>query len=284
MPCSLNYLEGNKIAHLVLNNPERRNALNDDMINEIVKNLELINQDPKVRVLLISAKGKSFSAGGDIKAMANKSEMFEGSSNDLRVSYEFGIQKIARAMERFRKPMIAVVHAGAVGAGADFATMADMRIGCENTFFAETFNHLALVPGDGGTYFLPRVIGYPKAMELFLTGRRVDSEEALKLGLLNQIFSSEKLLDEGVSLAKKIAEKPPIALEMTKKALKHSWKTRDLESSLDLLSAYQGITQRTEDHERGLNAFFKKKKLPSLKGINEVSCFIPTLFMWFYKV
>ena len=135
--------------------------------------------------------------------MANKSEMFEGSSNDLRVSYEFGIQKIARAMERFSKPMIAVVHAGAVGAGADFTTMADMRIGCENTFFAETFNNLALVPGDGGTYFLPRVIGYAKSMELFLKGEKGSSDEALKLGLLNAIHPRKKLLDEGVTLARK---------------------------------------------------------------------------------
>ena len=260
MSCEVKYLDEGKIANLILNNPERRNALNDQMIDEIVQNLETINLDQQVRVILITAIGKSFSAGGDVKAMSAENEMFGGSSNDLRVSYEFGIQRISRAVERVRKPMIAVVHAGAVGAGSDFTTMADMRLGCEDTFFAETFNNLALVPGDGGTYFVPRVIGYAKSMELFLTGRKVLSDEALEIGLLNAIHPREKLLDEAITLARKIAEKPPIALEMTKKALKHSWKSRDLEQSLDLLAAYQGITQRTQDHERGLNSFFSKEK------------------------
>ena len=119
-------------------------------------------------------------------------------------------------------------------------------------FVYQTFSNLALVPGDGGTYFVSRVLGYAKAMELYLTARAIKSDEAFELGLINFLENSDTVWDKADELARAIASKPPVAVEMTKHALKESFANRNLESNLNLLSSFQAITQLSEDHQRGL--------------------------------
>ena len=126
--------------------------------------------------------------------MLNKEDMFKGSSIDLRQQYHEGIQEIARAMERFRKPIIAVLDGAAVGAGADLACMCDLRMGTPSLRFKETFANLALVPGDGGTFFLTRALGYAKAIELYFTTDELNGlERAYELGLINFLYEKETL-------------------------------------------------------------------------------------------
>lgn len=242
------------VTKVLLNHPSKKNALDDDLIKEIVSTFDYLNQQKNTRVVLLGSLTDVFCSGGDVKAMLHKKEMFQGGSIDLREQYHFGIQQIARTIERFRKPIIAVIDGACVGAGADLSCMCDLRIGSERLKFAETFSNLALVPGDGGTFFVSRVLGYSKAMELYLTARVVKAEEAQEIGLINFIEKSENLWAKALELANTIAMKPPVAIEMTKQALKEAVQNRNLESNLNLLSAYQAITQLSNDHQKGLKS------------------------------
>jgi enoyl-CoA hydratase/carnithine racemase len=157
-----------------------------------------------------------------------------------------------------------MVNGAAIGAGCDLAMMCDLRVGTEKSKFGETFVKLGLVPGDGGSYFLQRVIGYSKAMQMSLTGDIVAGEEALRMGLLNTLVSEADLKTETEKLAAKIAANAPVAVQMTKKLMKvaaHS----DLPTVLDMAAAFQGITQRTDDHFRALTAM-KAKKSADFQG------------------
>jgi len=252
------------ILTITLNRPEASNAFNDVMIDELVGSLNAADINDEVRVILINSEGKNFCAGGDIKAMKDKTEMFAGESDELRRRYQKGIQKIPLAMEKLQKPTVMAVQGAAIGAGCDFAAMGDIRIGGTSTKMGETFSKLALVPGDGGTYFLPRVVGYTKAMEMFLTGRIYKAEDCYKMGLLNELVSDEEIQGRAEEVAREVASNAPIAIQMTKKALKMSH-LKDLQTSLDILAAFQGITQRTEDHFEGLDAL-KEKRRPKFKG------------------
>jgi 2-(1,2-epoxy-1,2-dihydrophenyl)acetyl-CoA isomerase len=255
----------NYIAWVTLNRPDFSNAFSSPMIEELCRQTSKLDADPDVRVIVFTGAGKHFCAGGDLKAMEEESGMFAGESNELRRRYEFGIQQIPRMMESLQTPTIAMVNGAAIGAGCDFAAMSDLRIASTKAIMGETFCKLALVPGDGGTYFLPRIVGYAKAMEMFLTGDHYRADECHQMGLFNKVVAPESLEEETQKLASKIAANAPIALSLTKKALKASY-LRDLQTSLDLLSSFQGITQRTADHKEAIKAF-KEKRSPAFSGL-----------------
>ncbi len=242
-----------------LNNPDQMNAITTEMIESLVSVLKFADFDKNIRVIVITGLGKSFCAGGDIKAMEDKSGMFEGESNELRMRYMHGIQQIPRTIEDISTPILAMVNGAAIGAGCDLAMMCDLRVGSSESKFGETFTKMGLVPGDGGTFFLSRVIGYSKAMQMFLTADIFQGQSALDFGLLNFLFDQNDLVAETEKLADKIASLAPIAQAMTKKAMKISYLT-DLHSSLDTLASFQGITQRSKDHFEALNAFKEKRK------------------------
>ena len=231
-----------------LNNISKKNALDNGTIKGLIHHLDQFERDDTVKVILLGSEGSVFCAGGDVKAMRSKTEMFSGDGIQLQKNYEWGIQEIPRKIERMSTPIIAVVNGGAVGAGVDLACMCDLRIGSNHSFFSESFAFLALVPGDGGTFFLPRVVGYPKAMEMFLTGDRYDAQASLDMGLLNYLVPDTDLWSKAEEVAKKILKNSHQAIRFTKKSLKSSWRQRDLEASLDQLSAFQGLTQYSEEH------------------------------------
>lgn len=249
---------------MTLNNPEQSNAISLEMVDSLTRVLKHADFDPAVRVIVLKGEGTSFCAGGDVKAMQNKTGMFAGEGNELRMRYIHGIQQIPKCIEELSKPVIAMVNGPAIGAGCDLAMMCDLRIGTAKSKFGETFVKLGLVPGDGGTFFLQRVIGYSKAMQMSLTGDLVAGEEAFKWGLLNYFVPEENLEAETQKLAEKVACNAPVAVQMTKKAMKMAY-LNDLNTILDLSAAYQGITQRTEDHFIALQAM-KDKKTPDFQG------------------
>jgi enoyl-CoA hydratase/carnithine racemase len=249
---------------VTLNNPEQMNAITDKMIHSLVSVMTHADFDKSVRVIIIAGAGKSFCAGGDIKAMEEKSGMFEGESNELRMRYMQGIQQIPRCLENISTPIIALVNGAAIGAGCDLAMMCDLRVGSRFSKLAETFTRLGLVPGDGGTFFLQRVVGYAKAMQMFLTAEIFEGQKAFEFGLLNYIFDEKDIFAETEKLAEKIASLAPIAQGMTKKAMKISY-LNDLNTSLDVLATFQGITQRSSDHFEALSSF-KEKRTPQFKS------------------
>jgi len=252
------------VLGIQLNRPDAHNAISLLMVEELTYALKTADNDSNVRVIFLEGAGKSFCAGGDIKDMESKSGMFAGESNELRLRYQQGIQQIPVTIEALRTPLIGKINGPAIGAGCDLAAMCDVRIGTTRTRFAETFSKLALVPGDGGTWFLPRVVGYSKAMEMFLTGDMYSADQAHEMGLLNFVVQKEDLDKETLQLCLKIAGNSPVALSMTKRALKQSFNS-ELAAHLDLLAAYQGITQRTSDHFEGLSAL-KEKRQPNFTG------------------
>lgn len=249
---------------VTLNNPDQMNAITTPMIESLVKVLKYADFDSTIRVIVLTGAGKSFCAGGDIKAMQDKSGMFAGESNELRMRYMHGIQQIPRAIEEVSKPIIAMVNGAAIGAGCDLSMMCDLRTGSAQSKFGETFTRMGLVPGDGGTFFLQRVIGYSKAMQMFLTADLFEGQRALEFGLLNFLFEDSALVEETEKLAEKIAGLAPVAQSMTKKAMKISYLS-DLSTSLDVLATFQGISQRTSDHFEALSAFNEKRR-PNFKS------------------
>jgi len=249
---------------ITLNNPSTSNSINYAMIDQLVSSLDQAERDSEIRVIIITGEGKNFCSGGDLNQMQKKEEMFAGESDELRRRYELGIQRISRAMESISKPSIAMVNGAAAGAGCDLACMCDLRIGTKNSKFLESFVKIGLIPGDGGTFFLQRVIGYARAMEMTLTGRTMAAEEALSVGLLNKICEENDLVSETQKKADQISMNAPIATQMAKKAMKIAY-LHDLNTSLDLLAAYQGITQRSKDHFEALAAISEKRS-PKFKG------------------
>lgn len=249
---------------LTLNRPETSNALSYEVIDALVHALSLADKDPSCRVVLLTGSGKSFCAGGDVKAMKDRSGMFAGDSFELKRLYENGIQRIPRAIESFTKPLVALVNGAAIGAGCDLSCMADLRIASDKALFGETFAKLGLVPGDGGAFFLSRIVGYSKAMEMFLTARLYGALEASQMGLVSEVCTQEELLSKGIQLASTIAGNAPIAVSMVKQALKEA-RSQSLNSHLDLISTYQSISQRTSDHFEGVEALLQKRA-PNFQG------------------
>lgn len=248
----------NHTAWITLNRPNFSNAFSVELIQDLVKNLYDLDANSDVRSIVITGEGKHFCAGGDVKSMQNKDGMFAGEPDELRERYKFGIQQIPRCFESLSTPVVAMINGAAIGAGLDLACMCDIRIASEHAKFGETFASLGLVPGDGGTYFLQRVVGFAKAMELTLTGEVIDAQEALKINLVTKLMKADKLEPGTRDLVNKINSLAPTAVRMSKRSLIHAYRN-DLASSLDLLSAYQGITQRTSDHFDRLENIFSKK-------------------------
>lgn len=248
---------------ITLNRPERSNAYSIGMVQGLTEVLKYADRDKDIRVIVITGAGKSFCAGGDVKAMREQTGMFAGGPNELREAYQSGIQQIPLTISQLKTPLIAMVNGPAVGAGCDLVAMCDLRISSSEAIFAETFVEVGLVPGDGGAFFLTRLIGFGKAMEMFLTCKKILAPEALEMGLVTKVVPPSELRKETEELVSHLEKLPPIALQMTKKAVNHAYQN-DLSSHLELMSAYQGITQRSSDHFMALEGMIQKKK-PTFK-------------------
>jgi 2-(1,2-epoxy-1,2-dihydrophenyl)acetyl-CoA isomerase len=252
---------------ITLNRPDVANAFSQTMIHALCDILDFAHDDPEVRVVVITGAGKSFCAGGDLSFMKDKQDMFEGESAELARRYQRGIQRIPRTLERYEKPVIAMINGAAAGAGLDLACMCDLRVATPKAVFTESFSRLSLVPGDGGTFFLERIVGYPRAMEMFLTARVYNAQEALSMNLVHKVASDDSaqalraLVDEYISV---LIKRAPLAITYTKLALKQARRSDHL-SQLDLLALMQGIAQRTKDHDEGVEAFLEKRD-PKFQG------------------
>lgn len=251
-PQHVRYERSGALATLILDRPEARNAYSEAMIAQLVAALDRAEEDPEVRCAILTGAGPSFHAGGDTKAMRERSGMFAGDAPELRRRYQRGIQAVPRRIAGFAKPLIAAINGPAIGAGLDLACMCDLRIAAAGAKLGSTFVKVGLVPGDGGAYFLARVVGFPRALELMLTGRLVDTDEALRIGLVHEVVPADRLLDAARQWAATIAAHPADAVQMTKRAAYQSWHC-DPATALELAATYQGIAQNLEAHRRALS-------------------------------
>ena len=246
-----------QVAVLTLNRPEVMNSFNFEMLRALRLRMETLHFDPEIRVVIVTGAGKAFCAGADLKERATLSE------TQVR-EFIYTIRNLFTFIEYMNKPVIAAINGIALGGGTELALACDIRIASESASMGLTETRLAIIPGAGGTQRLPRIVGRGKAKELIFTGRRVDSQEAVAIGLVNKACSHESLMEECRTMAAMICETGPIAIQQAKYAINYGLET-DLHTGLAIESNAYWITVPTEDRLEGLSAFREKRK-PVYKG------------------
>jgi 2-(1,2-epoxy-1,2-dihydrophenyl)acetyl-CoA isomerase len=247
------------VALLTLNREATHNALSgDDMFGAFETLFAQLNADLGVRAAVLTGKGKSFCSGGNVADMRHRTGMFAGTAEEITERYRNGIQRIPRAFAALQVPIIAAVNGAAIGAGNDLATMCDIRIAASSAKFAESFVKVGIVPGDGGCWLLPRVVGASKAAELALTGDTIDAAEALRIGLVSQLVAPDQLLATALAMAGRIAANPPQVVRWTKQLLRNA-QTQTLDQALADAGRFQGLAHHTADHTEALAAIAEKR-------------------------
>lgn len=217
-----------------------------------------INADRSIRAAILTGEGRAFSAGGDVKAMKERTGAFAGSPAEIREAYRTNIHRIVRALYGLEVPLVAAVNGPAIGLGCDVACMADIRIASDKARFGVTFLKLGLIPGDGGAWLTPRLIGMSRAAELLYTGDVIDAQTAADWRLVSRVVPHDSLLDEARALATRIAQQPPHALRVAKSLLRHG-QTTSFDTIMEMSAAAQGLMHHTADHEEGVDAILEKR-------------------------
>ena len=247
------------VTTLTLNRPDSMNPLGAAGDGDaFVAACDAINADMDVRCVILTGAGRAFSAGGDIKAMKEKTGNFGGTAPEIADGYRNNIHKILRSLYNLRVPLIAAVNGPAIGLGCDLACLADMRIASEKARFGVTFLKLGIIPGDGGTWILPRIIGEARAAEMFYTGEIIGADEALDWGLVSHVFAHETLMDEAKALAAKVAAMPPHALRQAKNLMRQGRST-SYDGALEMAANAQALMHSTQDHMEGVDALLEKR-------------------------
>lgn len=246
-----------RVALLTLDRDDVRNALTGTaLLDELLAVLAWIEAGADISALVITGNGSAFSAGGNIKDMKTGTGMFGGAPMQLQMNYRRGIQRMANAIHGCEIPVIAAVNGAAVGAGLDLTCMCDIRIAGSKAKFGETFINLGIIPGDGGAWFLQRVIGYQRACELAFSGRIIDADEALRIGLVLETVDASQLLSSAMAMAQRFAAQPAQALRQTKRLMKMAQRT-ELGDFLDHCAQVQAICHSTDEHQLALDAMLQ---------------------------
>ena len=253
------------IAVLTLNRPEAMNALGEPGDGEkVAAACAEVNADPELRCAILTGAGKGFSAGGNVKAMQSRTGAFGGDPAAVRKGYKSNVHLITQSLYNLETPLIAAVNGAAIGLGCDVACLADIRISSDAAKYGVTFLKLGLIPGDGGAWLLPRVIGFSRASEFLFTGDVIDAQTALAWGLVSRVVPADRLMDEAMSLALRIAKQPPGALRLAKTLLRQG-QSASYASVMELSAAAQALMHHTKDHEEGVAAILEKRE-PTFKG------------------
>ena len=249
------------IATLVMNRPDRLNALNNELAIAVNDALGRLAEDQSVNVVVITGAGRAFCAGGDLGALGKGRQT--GATHELEPLLRAGMQMVLK-MRTMPQPVIAAVNGAAAGAGMNIALAADIRIAAEEATFGQNFARVGLFPDYGGTFFLPQLVGPSKAAELFYTGDMIDAKTALALGLVNQVVPATQLEATVKTLAQKIAQGPSLPIRAAKKALFASGE-KELSKALDNEVREQIRCYLSDDCNEGIRAFFEKR-LPKFQG------------------
>ena len=242
------------IATLTMNRPEKLNAFTSEMLYGMVAALDECEGRDDVRAVILTGAGRGFSSGGDIGGMGEDDS--RPHITKTRIWEE--IQAFPKRAARFEKPLLAAVNGAAIGGGMDLALACDIRIAGESARFAETYAKIGLLPGGGGAYFLPRLVGKARALELLWTADFIDAATALEIGLVNHVYPDDELLAETTKLAKRIAAMPPLSIRLIKRTVNQSLET-DMATAFDLVSSHIAIARAGHDHPEAIKAFREKR-------------------------
>jgi 2-(1,2-epoxy-1,2-dihydrophenyl)acetyl-CoA isomerase len=252
-----------RVQTITLNRPQTLNAWNRQMGHEVTAALDHARQDDDVRVVVVTGAGKGFSSGADVKLLAdrisNRSRMGE------LVNREASIVSVALQLRRLEKPVIGAINGTTAGGGFGIALACDLRVASDQAEFSQVFVRRGLVPDVGSTFFLPKLIGTEKALELIFTGDLISARQALELGLVGRVVPHEDLMNETMGLAKRLASGPPIAMGLAKRAVYQGLESSDLPAHLDLELSFNSLCFFTEDFKEGVESFLEKRP-PKFKG------------------
>ncbi|WP_122465146.1 crotonase/enoyl-CoA hydratase family protein [Brevundimonas lutea] len=239
--------------------PDRLNALPDLTDGDaFAAACDAANGDGDIRCVVLTGEGRAFSAGGDLKAMRDRRDLFAGSGAEIRERYRRVVHRIVRSLYGLELPLIAAINGPAMGLGCDIAGLADIRIASDRASFGVPFLKLGLIPGDGGSWLLPRNIGHARAAEMLFTGRSIDAETAERWGLVNRVVPHERLMAEALAEAEVVAAQPPQALRIAKSLLRQG-RDMSLDQMLELSAATQALAHLTDDHREGVSAVIEKR-------------------------
>lgn len=248
-----------------LNDPDSRNALSTDLIADLISVVTAADADTGLSCLVLTGNGKAFCAGGNVKDMHQGDDpMFGGAPHEMAEGYRRTIQQMTKCFIGLDIPVIAAVNGHAIGAGNDLACMCDIRVASTTAKFAESFLRVGLVPGDGGAWLLPRIVGLPRALEMALTCRILDAPEALDWGLVTHVVAPDELEARALALAQTIASFPPISVRLNKRLMLRSI-SMSLDECLELSAAYQALVQSTSDQKEAVAAIVERRE-PSYRG------------------
>lgn len=256
----LEYTVTDGIGTILLNRPQAKNAFTLEMIDQWAEALRSAKTDPSVRVVVLTGAGDAFCAGIDMSVL----EAVGDEPIAVKSMLSDGVHQIAHAVAELDKPMIAAVNGAAVGAGMDMALMCDIRLMKQSARMSEGYIRVGLVPGDGGCYYLPRLIGMARALEMLWTGDFIDSAEALRIGLVSYVYSDDDFEKSYGDFVTRLAKQPPINVRMIKRATYQS-ASSDLRTSLDLISSHLAVVHGTNDSREARSAL-KERRQPSFVG------------------
>jgi len=247
------------VALVTLNDPGTRNALTPGVVGELAAFLAGANADTGLGCIVLTGAGEGFCSGGNVKDMLSGADpMYAGTPYEMQEGYRNGVQALPKLFHTLDVPVIGAINGPAIGAGCDLACMCDMRIAAPQAKFAESFLRVGIVPGDGGAWFLPRVVGVPRSLEMALTCRMIGADEAKEWGLVTHVEPRETLVGKALEMAAGIAGFPPLSIRMNKRLLKRSL-DMTLEGCLELSAAYQAIVQHTSDQKEAVAALLEKR-------------------------
>jgi enoyl-CoA hydratase/carnithine racemase len=256
----LEYTVEDGIGKILLNRPGMKNAFTLEMIDQWAEALRSARTHPDVRVVVLTGAGDAFCSGIDLNEFAAEAN----GPFSLKSVLTDRIHRVAYALEDLDKPVIAAVNGTAVGAGMDMALMCDIRLLAGSARLSEGYISVGLVPGDGGCYYLPRLAGMAKALELLWTGDFIDAGEALRLGIANHVYPDEDFADGWLAFARRLAGQPPINVQMIKRAAYQSART-DMRTALDLISSHMAVVHSTRDSAEAMAAF-RDRRTPIFEG------------------
>jgi enoyl-CoA hydratase len=250
------------VAVLTFNRPERMNTMGGSLVEDTIAALASFQMDRTVRAVIITGSGdRAFCAGADVQNLHERAR--EATAMERRY-YVQSAQRLTLAIRQLEKPVIAAVNGVAAGGGCDIALACDIRIASERARFGEVFARIGLFPGTGGTYFLPRIVGIAKALELIWTGEMIDAQEAERIGLVSRVVPAAELMTASLALAQRLTQGPPLAISLAKSAV-YRGLDLDIHAAFEYAATAESITLTSEDHREGVQAF-REKRSPRFRG------------------